>query len=77
VAQVDGHDRLDEADPLLGDVGERPHRDVLAAADAVQVGVLQADGLHADVGERPQVAEVPGQQVLGHPFLPAVDTIII
>ena len=58
VAQVDGHDRGDEPDPLLGGVREGRDRDVLAAADAVQVGVLEADGADADLG---QLGEAPRQ----------------
>ena len=59
VAQVDGHDRLDEPHPLLGDVREGRDRDQLAAADAVQVGVLQAHGADADVGQLRQAADQP------------------
>ena len=59
VAQVDGHDRLDEPHPLLGDVREGRDRDQLAASDAVKVGVLQAHGTDADVGELRQAADQP------------------
>ena len=59
VAQVDGHDRLDEPHPLLGHVRERRDRDQLAAADAVEVGVLQAHGADADFGQLGQAAHQP------------------
>ena len=59
VAQVDGHDRLDEPHPLFGDVREGRDRDQLAASDAMQVGVLQAHRAHADVGQLRQAADQP------------------
>ena len=51
VAQVDGHDRGHEPDPVLGGVREGGDRDVLAPADAVQIGVLEADSADADLGQ--------------------------
>ena len=51
VAQIGGHDRRHEPDAVLRGVGERRDRDVLAAADAVQVGVLQPDRADAAVGQ--------------------------
>ncbi len=73
VAQVDGHDRLDEAHPLLGHVRERRDRDQLAAADAVQVGVLQAHEADADFGQLGQAPNQPEPRgggtltgILGH-----------
>ena len=59
VAQVDGHDRLDEPHPFLGEVREGRDRDQLAAADAVQVGVLEAHRADADVGQLGQAADQP------------------
>ena len=59
VAQVDGHDRLDEPHPFLGDVREGRDRDQLAATDAVQVGVLEAHRADADVGQLRQAADQP------------------
>ena len=47
VVQVGSHHRGAEGGSLLAHVGEMRDRDVLAARDAVQVGVEQAHGPHA------------------------------
>ena len=44
VAEIGAHDRSAERRPLLGQPGEVAQRDVLAACDAVEVGVEHAHG---------------------------------
>ncbi len=51
VPQVGSHDGRAEVHSLLAEAGEVPERDVLAARDAVQVGVEQAHGTHALPGQ--------------------------
>src|SRR5215213_1717387 len=68
VAEVHRHDRLDERNPVLGRVREDTGGDVLAAADAVQVRVLQPHGSHAELAQLGEAAaEIrPGPHLLTH-----------
>ena len=53
VAEVGPHHGRAEGDALLAHALEVPDRDVLAARDAVQVGVEQPDGADAEAAHRP------------------------
>ena len=52
VAEVGAHDGGAEGDALLAHLAEVADRDVLAAGDAVQVGVEQPDRAHAEPAQR-------------------------
>ena len=54
VPQVGAHHGGAEGDALVAHAGEVPDRDVLAARDAVQVGVEQPHGAHAEPAQRPR-----------------------
>ena len=56
VAEIGAHHGGAERDTFLAHPGEVADRDVLAARDAVQVGVEQPDRAHAQAAHRPDAA---------------------